>query len=356
MHGVPLAVSKVLSSAEACWHEHGHHRNHRCQVLKWNLTMAHLKGKATRHRYGVDFIGAPRQVNFLHRAGEVEEARPTPWENAWFSDACKRRRKIQNRSKYYIFCQPNVPLLYSPSLKIAYMKTPKAASTSFAEHFLTKFNDTVMGTARELDLPEDTFVFTFVRNPMAQKLAAYAEIDIVYQEKLFPHRKPSMHTTFQWVDRHANEGRSRFVAFLNDIRMKRFGQARPSNWSPSHFRSQLAAPVCGGKIDFIGHLEHLEADWRAVQMLAKIPEHLRTQAIRVDHTADQSEDYTADEKIDLGASEKRQLCDLFKADFICLGYEAPPECKLIRQRMLGNTSSAPAAGAPVSSAWPTVQW
>jgi len=333
-YGMPASSSALSSSAEDCWREHHQHHDH-CRFKKWDVSMTHLKSKMTRHRYGIQFstpkpkVAPSNTYHFLSNGVSVTtqaQRMPTPWRESYFTEKCQQRRKQESLSHYFIFCQPNVPVLYSPSLKIAYMKTPKAASTSFAEHFLTRYSDTVMGTMQELNLPNDTFVFTFVRDPMAQKLAAYAEIDVVYQENLFAHRKVAMHTTFQWVDRQNNDGRSRFVAFLDDIRMKRFGKAFPTNWSPSHFRSQLAAPFCSDRLNFIGHLEHLETDWQAIQALANVPEQMRTEAIRVDHAGNQSANYRADEKLALGSSEKMQLCDLFKSDFLCLGYQVPPEC------------------------------
>ena len=90
------------------------------------------------------------------------------------------------------------PLMFSPSHRLAYMKTPKAASISIQELFQKQFPDTVWLTADQ-SLPADTRVFTFVREPVSRVVAAYAEIDVAYVRRASAEKRAAMNTTFQHV-------------------------------------------------------------------------------------------------------------------------------------------------------------
>lgn len=257
--------------------------------------------------------------------------RPTKWKKFFHSKGCSVLRRLETKRPSMLYCQSSVPTIYIPSLKMAYIKTPKAASTAFCSFFKTQFPDAVEGFLDSMDIPDNVFVFTFVREPMSQKLAAYAEIDVIYQENLYPKQPNETNCTFPFVDRERNGGRSRFQAFLYDLQENRFGKGSRENWRPMHGRSQISSVICATRrpFDFIGHVEHLEADWKAVQRKAKVPKQLRTKAIPVTHSdnADKFVHYWQDEHIALTHHEEKLVCETFPSDFACLGYEVPPACQ-----------------------------
>jgi len=259
----------------------------------------------------------------------AEDAKPTPWRQYWDSENCQQRKKVESEQDYYIYCQPSSRVFYVPSLKLAYWKTPKVASQAFAKYFMGKFPDAIDSLTDVLALPEDVKIFTFVRDPVKQKLSAYSEIDVQFQKRLFPNSSAFMNTTFNHVPRDKDGGRARFRAFLNDIMLKKFGEATPQNWSPSHARTQAALQICQSRrVDFVGHVENMAADWRFIQEMANVPLDMRTAAVPEFH----SEKFplsVVDEQtdIDLEPDLVELLCSIYISDFSCYGYNLPHACK-----------------------------
>lgn len=272
------------------------------------------------------------QAELEHNALPEQEVdrEPTPWYRHWKSRHCEKQKHRDAKSNYYMYCHTASEVYYSPSLKFGYVKTPKSASTAFRKLFLEGFADTEVGLYDEMDLPEDAVMFTFVRNPLRQKLAAIAEIDALYANRMYKDQASTMNTTFQWVDRSVDNGRARLRAFLDDVNRRRFGDPTPEHWSPAHVRTQTAVAVCARrKLNFIGHLEQLDVDWQAVQALARIPSANRTRPISAEHAnlVQEFPEYHAAEHVELHDYEKRAMCGLFASDFVCLGYEIPQVCR-----------------------------
>jgi len=253
---------------------------------------------------------------------EIEKESTTPWRHYWNSEACVKKRKVQKESPYFLFCHGHAPMIWTPKHKLAYMKTPKVASTAFWYFFRTHFPD-----SEEIlpeNLPKDVYVFTFVRDVFEQKLAGFAEVDL--KQLSGAETKLDRFTTFQHVLPKVRNNRARFNAFLQDIWLQRF---HPEDGrKPGHAGSQIGGALCSHKLDYIGHLEHLTGDWDRIQAHANLPMHLRTKALPIVH-ADTSENrpsYRRDESIVLTKKLKLRICKIYRSEFACLGYKAPSIC------------------------------
>lgn len=239
---------------------------------------------------------------------------PTPWKRYYSRAACHDSRKKDLDQKYFVWCASGSPIIYSTKYKFGYMKVAKAASTAIFAYFTSQFPD-----AKEVskeDLPEDAYVFTFVRKPFEQKLSGYAEVEL--KETRFSRYGASQKTLFQDVPRELDHGRKRFTTFLDDLELRRF-DAKDKR-KPSHANTQVAGIMCTHMVNFVGHLEHVTADWAHIQEEAKLPMQLRTKAIPIVHDGTDSQ-YLRDERVPLDRSLEKRLCNMFRSDFVCLGYE-----------------------------------
>ena len=237
------------------------------------------------------------------------------------------------------FCKGR-PLLYSASRRLAYLKTPKAASLAIQDLFQKQFPDYRWTEAHE-PLPNGTVTFTFVREPVKRVLSAYGEIDVAYALRASPEARKAMHTAFDKIHRNghreAHSGNaSRLLAFLDDLVAHRFGGEDRAHWMPTHAYPQLNF-LCNHRIDFIGRLEQQDADWAALQDLARIPPAERTPFPHGHGSSNKTtasgkcwmcEVKLADEQLPASPQVLPRLCDVFASDFHCLGYPVPPECRL----------------------------
>lgn len=271
---------------------------------------------------------------------------PTDWRVAFDSPACRERlaeeqsfmRATGHPAGFY--CKSR-PVLYSASQRLAYVKTPKGASLAIQDLFQKQFPDYRWTEAHE-HLPNDTLVFTFVREPLKRALSAYAEIDIAYALRATPEVRNSMRTTFQHVRRQSESKEvPRLLSFIDDLVDHRFGGDDREHWMPTHAYSQLNF-MCQHKLDFIGRLENQAADWDHIQGLANIAKAKRTafphahdstvlktnmtntSAAPVCNRACQLK--AADQKTPLTPPVLQRLCDVFASDFSCLGYSMPRDC------------------------------
>lgn len=241
------------------------------------------------------------------------------------------------------FCKAR-PVLYSAAGRLAYMKTPKAASLAIQDLFQKQFPDYRWAEARET-LPNGTFVFTFVRNPLQRAVSAYAEIDVAYALRASQELRNSMSTTFHHLKRQAGDS-PRFLAFVDDLLDHRFGGDDRDHWMPTHAYPQLNF-ICAHRVDYIGHLENQDADWEEVQTRAGIPLNERTgfphghtttnrTAINASAVAANLSTPTCNRACTLKLSDQQlpadsthvlqRLCDAFASDFLCLGYPMPDTC------------------------------
>jgi len=267
------------------------------------------------------------EIVFLKDTGDdaaqvLRDMHPTPWKTFWNRAVCTEKRSAQKKDDYFMECPKHSPIIWTPKHKLAYMKVPKAASTAFEYFFKTHFSDAEVITPEKL--PHDVYVFTFVREPFQQKLAGFAEVDL--KTFLGKERRLDAKTTFQHVSPNKNSGRDRFAAFLDDIKNRRFDPA--DKRKPGHAGSQIGGVLCTHYVHYLGHLENLTADWDLIQTEAKLPSAVRTKALPAVH-ADSSKKhklYKHDESVPLTKELKHTICELFRSEFACLGYQLPEYC------------------------------
>ena len=287
----------------------------------------------------------------------------TDWRTYLNSDACRARLAEEHAFMSAsgrptgLYCKSR-PVLYSPSQRLAYVKTPKSASLAIQDLFQKQFTDYRWAQAHE-DLPDDTFTFTFVREPLKRAMSAYAEIDVAYALRASPESHAAMRTVFDKVNRKPGPRETpRVLAFLDDLLDHRFGGDDREHWMPTHAYSQLNF-ICNHRIDFIGHLENQEADWQSIQEKARIPPAQRTPfphahdstvlkgnssntSAAVCNRACQLK--AADQHAPMTPQLQQRICDVFASDFMCLGYAMPAACERPRDGRSGG-GSQPAAEA-----------
>lgn len=272
----------------------------------------------------VDF----RMTKHLFKA-ERGMANATDWYEFYSRDICSQRRGRVLKWVNPIY-QYQAPLVYSESLKLAYLKTPSAASEAFFSLFFQNYNDARYVQAEE-ELPSDTFVFTFVGSPLRRVLTAYAHADMVRQveEKMGRTVSLSTRSIFHKVDRHQNNGVDRFSQFLDDLASMSFGnETSRVNWQPESSALQLSGIVnCKNQISFIGHLENVAADWDSIQRAAGVPKEFMTVAELTSELRETRETLSLPREIILKDSKVvQQICDMYALDYSCLGYQAPADC------------------------------
>jgi len=270
---------------------------------------------------GEDESQSVDEANSTHGQALNQEAfQPTPWEQYYNRDVCLKHREEDAKSNYFVWCQGGKPIIYSKKYNLAYMKTPKAASTAFFAYFKKMFSD-----AQQIEkeqLPHDAYIFTFVRRPFEQKLSAFAEVDL--KQEAHKEYGKSQKTKFQDVPRAVNGGRARFSAFLDDLKYQRFNQN--DKRMPMHASSQLAGVLCTTKVNFIGHLERATVDWARIQQEANLPHGMRTKAVPLVHEGEKPS-YEYDEHVQLNAELEDKICDMYRSDFACLGFTSPEHCR-----------------------------
>ena len=172
----------------------------------------------------------------------------TDWRTHLNSDACRARLAEEHAFMSAagrptgLYCKSR-PVLFSPSQRLAYVKTPKSASLAIQDLFQKQFTDYRWAQAHE-DLPDDTFTFTFVREPLKRAMSAYAEIDVAYALRASPESHAAMRTVFDKVNRKPGPRETpRVLAFLDDLLDHRFGGDDREHWMPTHAYSSSKAAV-----------------------------------------------------------------------------------------------------------------
>ena len=286
----------------------------------------------------------------------------TDWSKPMNSTGCRARLAEEHAfmkatgKPTGFFCKSR-PVLFSPSRRLAYVKTPKGASLAIQDLFQKQFTDYRWAEAHE-ELPEGTVVFTFVREPLKRAMSAYAEIDVAYALRASPEVHMAMRTAFDKVPRKSGARETpRVLAFLDDLVDHRFGGEDREHWMPTHAYSQLNY-ICQHRIDYVGHLENQDADWAAIQEIARLPPALRTPFPHAHDSSVHKSNATnasvtvcnracelkaADQKAPLTPALLQRLCDIFASDFLCLGYSMPAGCQSLPMRF------AAADGAPAPS-------
>lgn len=260
---------------------------------------------------------------------DLDQPDHTDWRESFMREGCARRT---GRIEYF----PNpiyryqAPLVYSPTFKLAYMKTPSVASEAFFSYFFNYFADAEY-VPGDNPLPGDTFVFTFVGSPLRRILTSYAEADMLRQiEESTGMVHGDDQPDFASISRKQNGGVDRFSQYLDDLSHKRFGSSTERrNWQPESAALQVAGIMnCKNNLSFVGHIERVGADWLWIQKKAGVPQaNISTATLAPRSSEARQDDVHMPSKHILDSTEVvRQICDMYALDFVCLGYQTPPDC------------------------------
>lgn len=228
--------------------------------------------------------------------------------------------------------------LWSKSGQMAYLETGKAASESM-EAYMTALFDDVEKVPTNLPsgttLPDGTFAWTFVRDPLERALSAYAETDAVTRrlDGANEHQH-AVSADVRYVDVPASvdNGAARFIAYLDDIAANRV----PLAWRPQHSR-----PVADylreqpGRLKFVGKLESLERDWPALQKHANLKSFQKT-ALPPWIPAAVKPAYDKAKAVPRSDEVLQKVCEVYAADYACFDYARPAACQKRAEEQQGQ--------------------
>lgn len=242
------------------------------------------------------------------------------------TDICRRGFQVARESGNPSFCRAQAVILWSEQYKLAYLKTPKAASNSIEKLFTSVFSDARHLKGNEV-LPADSLLFTFVEDPLLHARKGFAAVNLMEAA----HVNVTTRTQFQSVSRDSRCGNDRFIAFLVDLARNRFGPESP--YAPELASAQTSSIACASrrhrhKVDFVGHLERIDHDWAVIQTMAGIPANMRTKATLMAQESlfPAHPFFEKDLNIPLTNASIWAACGLYVTDWSCLGYELPPAC------------------------------
>lgn len=173
---------------------------------------------------------------------------------------------------------------------------------------------------------EEYFVFTFVRNPLSHFISAYAELDKRASTAM---ERPGMRPRgFLKLHRNATNEPRRALSALQDIGVGRFQGLTPAHmytqfWKISRCLSRSRVPLI---YNFIGKIEHLARDWRAIETRLGVPH----EPLKKIHAANSPAKAHA-KKIDLFGVRHfpllKEVCSYYGEDFDCFDYSLPKACR-----------------------------
>ena len=155
----------------------------------------------------------------------------------------------------------SVEWLYCPYSKLAYLPTPKAASSTIRailERSFKKFGRSCayMPSGTLHIIPRDAYVFTAVRNPISRIIGAYRETD----SHLLGHQySDALVANFIKINR--NDEPRRFRTFLEDLFAGRAGLNDKYNGFPAHAYPQYLVQCGAPHVNFTLRLESFTSDW-----------------------------------------------------------------------------------------------
>jgi len=247
----------------------------------------------------------------------------TQWKQNLDRPDCQKKIMKLVDSSNSLFCRSHARILWSPQYKFAYMKTPKAADIAFERYFYAQFLDT-QELGEDESLPEDVYLFTFVRDPFDHALAGYQAVDHHLDDIERSAGQQDIYSFRKFPLKSANE---RYERFLQALEKGSFGGAS-DKVDHKTAATQLSGIICqtsAKAINFIGHLENLETDWRVIQHMAGVPMKLRTAAIQVTHQSKKDADVSLQVHM-LSPGVYDPYCRIYRIDYRCLGYDLPVAC------------------------------
>lgn len=221
------------------------------------------------------------------------------------------------------------------SHKAIYVPVMKAGTQMFQEVFKHRFHG-VRVHDREVEpllkrhnaKLSDFFVFTFVRNPFSMFRSAYGEVS------LYAAHGKILHEGFTLVDQVEQNEPKRALQALDDIRHGMFAGLVPAHMFTQVWKTQRCvhqqrgkSPVVPLELDFVGHLENLDEDWKYIEQRLGVP-HLPLPVIHSSDTvkeriwAKEMVKFVPVSRTDSPFSKlTKRVCEYYHADFVCFGYD-----------------------------------
>lgn len=229
--------------------------------------------------------------------------------------------------------------------RVFYIRNQKAASKFLLANMKNMFNaadKTARGVVRSevkqlvADKPRD-FLFTVVREPASAALAAYltaTRLSLKYRSSKMSHADQSsvfftgcskVNATERFIlfldqaQRRIDLGHSTFHAFPQVIKI---GHVQPRHRTDGSTESSGDTYT----FDAIGRVETLMDDLEAIRALVGLRASWKgiTQNARTTHTTTE----LACANVNMShPTIVRKICELYAADFTCLGYRPPPLCR-----------------------------
>ena len=154
----------------------------------------------------------------------------------------------------------NLPLLVSTSKtkKFAWFRMPKVASSSIKENLKSSINEDIKLRQRldSIDIDDDYFKFTFVRNPWDRIASCYRN---KIQKRWKTRPSPSLKQKGLYFENN-NLTLKEFLTILE----KKDNRFYNIHWAPQTIIVDM------DKMDFIGRFENLEEDWKYICEKVKI--------------------------------------------------------------------------------------
>ncbi|GBG27736.1 Carbohydrate sulfotransferase 9 [Hondaea fermentalgiana] len=227
-------------------------------------------------------------------------------------------------------------VLISEPYKLMYVSNMKAASQLVNKIMRNRFNATSVGShnimayleeRRQVEPStrlEDYFVFTLVRDPQHMFYSAYAEIDRRMEKR---QKTPQ---SFQKMNRTLDFEPARAKACLKMVREGTFGRGEltPAHMFTQVFKTQRCPAGLDHflSFDFIGKLETIKEDIRALESILGVP-HQPFGRINVNKKSAAKKHARDLEAISFESLEK-EICSYAAADYACFPYRKPVGCEM----------------------------
>ena len=224
-------------------------------------------------------------------------------------------------------------LVISVKHKAIYVPNMKVASQLFRSIMEKRLEGRVMNqnSLRKLLTKhnhslEDYFVFTFVRDPLSHFVSAYAEFDKRASSAV--ERTDTGPRGFLKLERNLSNEPARALQALQDIQEGRFKGLTPAHmytqfWKVSRCIARSKVPLIP---NFIGKIENLSKDWRAIERRLGVPH----EPLRKVHAGNNAAKIHA-KQLDILSTQHlpllQELCSFYHEDFVCFGYNLPDSCQ-----------------------------
>jgi len=220
-------------------------------------------------------------------------------------------------------------VLFSPKYNIGYVFNQKVGTRSFLKlfHVLDKSsyevwmpysNSTMLPDQKVVQAFDHTFLFTFIREPVAAAWAAYAEVS---------HRVPHI------VSTPCNAGNRRYKEYLTRLANGTLQNGELFHSWPEALKVDVLSPLGRQAFDFVGQLETVSTDLPIILSMAGVPvediDRSMTKLEDIEHPRGSECDrqiQSSHTSSGLDETTWPLICNFYYVDLVCLGYPLPEQC------------------------------